>query len=188
MFNISANFIGDFKTGDNINYNFRLLAILYRHYEAAEEDEKRLLCKPIIIILVSIIEAVLHDFHMRIRVFTREGVKNLADSVISYVQGKELDELAKYIASAKKHDLFEAADVRFYDDLTELRKLRNRIHIQNAQSLRPADEEEAFSEAKMTLSERALEKVLKTMTSKYARGRVSQYVSDFKCPWEAHFT
>ncbi|MDO8478391.1 MAG: hypothetical protein Q7W02_19785 [Candidatus Rokubacteria bacterium] len=188
MFTVPANFIGTFKTGDNINYNLRLLAVLYRHYEEANAEEQSLLCKPIILILVSIIEAILHDFHMRIRVFTIEGVKTLADSVIAYIQGKDPDELETYIASARKHNLFEMANLRFYDILTELRKLRNRIHIQNTKGLPPPDEHNAFTQAKTLLAEKALERVVKKMAEKYPRGEhVSGFVGDFVFPWLAHF-
>lgn len=63
-----------------------------------------LLRKPIILILVSIIEAVLYDFHRRIRIFAWEGVQNVGYVVADYVRGERLDELEKLIVSAKKHD------------------------------------------------------------------------------------
>ncbi len=67
MFTVSSHFIGSFKLGDNINHNLRIITLLYRYFEAGEETERELLCKPIILILVSITEAILHDFHFRIR-------------------------------------------------------------------------------------------------------------------------
>jgi hypothetical protein len=79
-----------------------------------------LLCKPIILLLVSIIEAVLHDLHRRIKTFTIEGVQNLATSAGDYIRLKKIDEFEKYIASAKKHDLFNLADSGFYQQLDEL--------------------------------------------------------------------
>ena len=92
MFTVSSNFIGNFKTGDNIAYNLRLLRLLYAQYSAGTEDEKALLRKPIIITLVSITEAMLHDLHMRVQSFTIEGVRNLANSIIGYIRGKKLEE------------------------------------------------------------------------------------------------
>ena len=50
---------------------------------------------------------------------------------INYIRGKHIDELDKYISSAKKHDLFDEPDSDFYEALDQLRKLRNRVHIQN---------------------------------------------------------
>jgi hypothetical protein len=104
MFTVRCNFIAQFKTGDNINHNLRILMLLYKYYQSEERVTKNLLCKPIILILVSVLEAVLHDFHARIRTNTTEGVKNLTRSVIRYIRGKQLDELDKYIISAKKHN------------------------------------------------------------------------------------
>lgn len=59
MFTVNSGFIGEFKTGDNINYNLDCLKALYAAQNAASPSEARLLCKPITIILVSIIEALL---------------------------------------------------------------------------------------------------------------------------------
>ena len=75
MFRIRSNFIGNFKTGDNVNYGLRVLSLLYKHFSSSTEYEQMLLCKPIILLLVSIIEAVLHDFHVRMRDYTIEGVE-----------------------------------------------------------------------------------------------------------------
>jgi hypothetical protein len=63
MSSVSSCFILSFKLGDNINHNLSVLALLYYYYNQEDQDGKCLLCKPIIILLVSIIEAVLHDFH-----------------------------------------------------------------------------------------------------------------------------
>jgi hypothetical protein len=114
MFTVSSSFIGNFKLGDNINHKLKILTLLYRQFDLADEPDRRLLCKPITILLVSIVEALLYDFHFRIQRHTFEGVANLADSVISYVRGKNFsDELEKYIASAKKHDFFAASKTAF---------------------------------------------------------------------------
>jgi len=99
MFVVSSKFIGSFRLVENINYNLSALTLLYHYYEREDEDGKRFLRKPIIVLLVSIIEAVLHDYHTRFRTFTREGVANLAQSVIDYISAKQIDELEKYIAS-----------------------------------------------------------------------------------------
>jgi hypothetical protein len=92
MFVVSSNFIGNFKVGDNINHNLNILSLLYRQFGQANDHDKRLLCKPIILIIVSIIEAILHDLHFRIRNNTFEGVRNIAETVADYVRGKHLDD------------------------------------------------------------------------------------------------
>lgn len=62
-----------------------------------------------------------------------------------------------YIASAKKHNLFDATDSNLYDSLDELRKLWNRIHIQILKKHFEIDEYDAFSEARMKQAEKVLE-------------------------------
>ena len=186
MFTVSSGFIGDFKLGDNINHNLSVLSLLYSYFEKGDAQTKRLLCKPIIVLLVSIIEAVLHDFHSRIRTFTREGVANLAQSVIDYVTVKKIDELGKYIASARKHNLF-GADADFYEKLDSLRRLRNRVHIQNTKGDFELDEYNSFTERRKFHAETALEKTLKTMAAKYPRANHLHHVADFNLPWKEHY-
>jgi hypothetical protein len=187
MFTVRANFICIFKTGDNINYNLKILASLYRCFERADQYEKKLLCKPIILLISSVTEAVLHDFHLRMRANTVEGVVNLGKSILQYVQGKKIDQLETYIASARKHDLFDMPNSDFYEDLNLLRRLRNRVHIQNIERDLEEDEGSVFTEARKIISEKTLEKVMKTMSSKYPRpASVADFVNDFELPWNEH--
>ena len=48
----------------------------------------------------------------------------------------------------RKHDFFELADTAFYDDLDQLRRLRNRIHIQNVKNDFEPDDANAFTEGR----------------------------------------
>lgn len=185
MFTIRSSFIGSFKLGDNINHNLDVLALLYRHHDASTQQERRLLCKPIILLLVSIIEAVLHDFHGRIKLFTVEGVRNLPGEVIAHIRFVKIDQFGKYIVSARKHDFFDLADSEFYDRLDELRRLRNRIHIQNTKRDFEPDEINAFNSDRKWLAESVLEKTLRTMAAKFARNH--DHVRDFELPWEPQF-
>jgi hypothetical protein len=185
---IRSTFIGDFKLGDNICFNLDLLTLLYNHYALADVRGRALLRKPIILILVSITEAVLYDLHHRIRHFTWEGVQNIGYVVADYVRSlRRLDELEKLTVSARKNDFFELADTRFYDDLDQLRRLRNRIHIQNIKGDFEPDDGNAFTDVRKVLAERVLEKTLRTMVSKYDRGPEFNYVGDFVLPWQPYF-
>jgi hypothetical protein len=185
---VSSCFILSFKLGDNINHNLRVLALLYDYYDREDHDGKNLLCKPIIILLVSIIEAVLHDFHSRIRWLTYEGIANLSHEVIEYIRGKKIDELEKYIVSARKHDLFDRQDGAFYDLLDELRRLRNRVHIQNIKGDFAPDDYNAFNDFRKRQAERGLELTMKTMAAKYPRPEhVHGHVANFNLPWPPHF-
>jgi hypothetical protein len=183
---INSNFIGNFKLGDNVGFNLKILKSLY-DFRAAGNAETRLhLRKPIILLNTSIIEAVLYDLHARVQTFTQEGVANLSDTVIAYIRGKKIDELERYIVSAKKHDFFDQKDSGFYDSLDELRKLRNRVHIQNTKRHFQPDDSLAFSEQRVILSERALELVMRTMARKFARP-LHNFVADFTLPWNSYF-
>ena len=186
MVTINSSFMGNFKLGDNICFNLSVLKTLYDYRATGTAQQKLHLQKPIILLNVSIIEAVLYDLHDRVKTFTREGVANLAESVISYIQGKQLDELEKYIVSAKKHDFFDQRDTGFYETLDELRKIRNRVHIQNTKRYFELDDEVAFSSERLKRSERALEIVMRTMARKYPRPQ-HNFVQDFELPWNAYF-
>ena len=137
---------------------------------------------------MSIVEAVLYDFDSRIRWFTREGVQNMGADILAAIRSKKYDDLEKYIACARKQNFFDSAYTSFYDDLETLRKIRNRIHIQNDKRYSPAKEILAFQDNERILAEKALEMVLRTMWKKYNRPEsVHGYVRDFIVPWEARY-
>ncbi|WP_027565332.1 molecular chaperone TorD family protein [Bradyrhizobium sp. URHA0013] len=186
MVTIKSSFMGNFKLGDNICFNLAILKTLYDLRAAGNPLQKRHLQKPITVMNVSIIEAVLYDLHLRVKTFTSEGVANIQATVIEYIRGKKIDELERYIASAKKHDLFDQGDSGFYEALDDLRKIRNRLHIQNTRNHFEPDDVTAFSEARMMLSEQAVEHVLRTMARKYPRPQ-HNFVKDFILPWQPHF-
>ena len=188
MFTVSAGFMGDFKLGDNINHNLRILAYLYQRQADPHDIDAWLLRKPIIIILGSVCEAILHDLHMRMKMYTNEGVRGIAISVFSYVRGKKIDKFEHYISSAKKHSLLGPPTEAIYDDLDQLRKLRNRVHIQNDKNDFEPNDSQAFSRDRQISGERTLEKLIKTISTKHPRpAGVSGHVNDFQLPWDEHF-
>lgn len=180
---IQANFICRFKTGDNIKYNLSVLNELYTRYNEKEDD---FLLKPIIVLNVSIIEAVLHDFHLRIKENTVEGVHSLQQSVLDFIRGKHIDRFEKYIDQAQKHDFFQLSHTSFYKKLHTLRKIRNRVHIQNTEAYTPVNERDVFTKSVKELSEVLLERTLKTMSEKHYRSGIENYVGEFVLPWKAH--
>lgn len=182
---IESNFIGNFKLGDNINHNLEVLHLLYRHYQDAEIEEQRLLCKPIILLIASIVEAVLYDLHNRIQTFTVEGVQNVAAAAMDAIRLSKIDDFSKYIASAKKRNFFDETNGELYDQLEDLRKLRNRIHIQNEKNHFEPDEIAAFTPERKSVAEMALEKTLRKMATRFPRRH--DYVGNFALPWDAHF-
>src|SRR5450755_2400498 len=95
MFMVPSNFIGNFKSGDNINFNLKVLKLLYQYYEQGQGEQRRLLRKPIIVSLVSLTEVMIYDFHRRIQLFKIEGVSGLASEVGAYIRLKKLEEFEK---------------------------------------------------------------------------------------------
>lgn len=188
MFTVNSGFIGDFKLGDNINHNLEILEYLYARMADPADHDSWVLRKPAVIIIGSICEAILHDLHMRINVFTREGVTGMATSVLSHVRGKKLDKFEKYIASAKKHKLLGPSSDAIYNDLEELRKLRNRVHIQNEKGHFEPDDGRAFNSRRQESAEKALEKLIKTVAINHPRpAHAAGHVQDFNLPWHEHY-
>ena len=184
-FVVESNFFWSFKTGDNVVYNLRILNYLYELYNQGGDENKKLLIKPIVIFISSVIEAILHDFHSKIQGARREGVASLTDDILNYIRGKSIDEFEKYIASSRKHNLFDRNTEKFYDRLNDLRLIRNRIHIQNTKCLKPEDEDLVFREEVKILAEKCAEIVLKVMSGKFYRPVRSG--EDLYVPWDEHF-
>ena len=187
MFKIDSGFVGDFKTGDNINYNLMCLRALYKAQNSVTPAETSHFCKPIISTMAFIVEALLHDLFFRIQNHTKEGVQHIAEKVMKKVQSKTLDQLETYIASAKKHNLLSDDGTDLYDDLDELRKVRNRVHIQNIKKEPPRDEGDIFTFKRQKSTEELLEKILKHFSNKYKRPEdIQGFVKDFELPWAQH--
>lgn len=185
MQKFDSSFIGSFKLGDNINYNLKILGRLYEYYESSSRDKKHLLHKPIIVIISSIIEAILYDFYNRAKLHTREGIANIGIEILTHIRSeKGLSKFGRYIATAEKHDLFAGMGANFYNDLKELSKIRNRVHIQNDKKEFEADDQYAFNSTRKRLAERTLEGVMRIMAERHPRGKgIRGHVADFHLPW-----
>ena len=84
------------------------------------------------------------------------------------------------IKSAEEHRLLEVKGSALYKQLDELRRLRNRIHIQNKNKDFEANEYNAFNWNRKLLAEKVLENTLRIMAVKYERDH--DYVEEFKLP------
>lgn len=187
-FSIHPKFFGRFKTGDNINYNLDILSYLYELYDSPGNDRRGLLLKPIITTNIFIIEAILFDFHERVKKNIHEGTEGLSDETLKYIRSKQLYRFEHLIASSKKHGLFGAEDTDFYANLDMLRRARNRIHIQDEKRDLASDEADVFTGYVKVLSEKSLEIIIKLMNKEYSRSeRLSRYVNEMVFPWSEHF-
>ncbi len=183
-FTVSSCFVADFKIGDNINHNLETLRLFYR---LCDEDWALypVLRKPIIVTLVSIAEAMLYDFIARIQ--SPEHVRTLPPKIVAALNAGDYLKLTNLISGAKAYNLFEAGD-EFYEQLDELRKLRNRVHIQNEKEHFELDETKAFSAARKRKAEEALEYSAKFLALNHPRMETTHgFVADFEFPWEEHW-
>ena len=183
-FKIKANFFGDFKIGDNINYNLEVLNILYEAYSRLSDGYK--LIKPIVIFNTAIIEAILYDF-IENRIRNKSYGDPIFLEITPQLPNKKADKFKYLIEKSQDYDFFLMEDKAFYNDMDFLRKMRNRIHIQNGRFEEPRKEQEIYHEGLKILSEKILEKVIKTMTFHYEREKKYNYVKDFELPWNEHF-
>jgi hypothetical protein len=167
----SSGFIGDFKLGDNIVHNLAILRELYKTQVSSENDGVHLLCKPIVVLIGSVAEAVLYDLYVvKIADFTSEGVPNIDTNMLEEIRTKTIDEFAKYISHARSKSLLGGAS-DLYDSLEDLRKLRNRVHIQNGTRQRAA--------------EKTLERLIDYMSRTHMRSASKKFVADFVLPWNS---
>ncbi len=185
-FQLSSNIIGHFKIGDNIVYNLSILADLYG-------ADNPLFVKPLIVICASISEAVLYDLLVnRIRRYTFENIDRIADDVTERIRNttRDPDSFKKYIDICRAHNLLRTGGSDIYDSLHGLRKLRNRIHIQNTQDEGVNDEEREFVVGKLVVAEQVTERLLRTLIYDFTRAEgyrdfVNRGVFDF--PWNPHY-
>ena len=185
-FELSGDFFGDFKLGDNVVYNLDILGVLYttQRQQAELADHLR---KPIILILGSIAEALLHDLFQRIKHNTREGVSGIAKEVLLNERTKSRDKFETLIAGAKKLELLGDQNERFYDRLNGLRLARNRIHIQDTDRRLDRNERNVYTQDLQLEAEELVEVVIRTLAARFSRPTHAQgFVGVLKLPWNPH--
>ncbi len=153
---INSGFIGIYKIGDNINTNLSMLRELYK----LDTVHNPIFNKVKIVTIASIIEAILFDFFFRAKNFTIEGIKNIPTEILNYFKLKKISKFESYIRSAEKHGLFDPCGIETYENLHDLRKLRNRVHIQNEKKHFEHNELAAFSHRRKSLAENTLKKIM----------------------------
>lgn len=185
MVTYSSGFIGSFKLGDNIVNNIAILTELYSFQESGTTEQADLLRKPIIVSIGAIAEAILYDLYVvKISNFTTEGVPSIPPQVLEEIRTKTIDEFAKYISNARSKSLL-GNEHDLYDLLEDLRKLRNRVHIQNTKGHFEQDESKAFNSARQRDAETTLERLVAYMAAHHLRPKYTHHVADFILPWNS---
>jgi hypothetical protein len=189
MQTIPTTYIAKFKLGDNIAHNLDALGVLYRCFELSSSKEKGLLCKPIIVMIGSVAEAVLFDFDHRIRTHTIEGVPNIPVKILRELRkANRKDRFGELIGKMEARHVFgKKRKPNIYTELRDLKALRNRIHIQNTDDSFEKDECDAFNETRKENAEKVLERLIKGMSKRFPRPEGARHVRDFVLPWPAHY-
>lgn len=156
-------FIWDFKVGDNIKYNLDILYNLIDDYNNLGKDYK----KPISIIAVSIIEAIMVDFMYRLYSGTNHFPNILGheeNNIKEQLKGETIkskfigtDGKEHYYSTLKNFNFSPMVEIykkfkligsnkNVYKALTNLSYFRNRIHINNYFNNFEKNENVTFSE------------------------------------------
>lgn len=184
MFTVKSGFIWNFSHGDNIIYNLEVLAVLYDTFNSSSSSDQRRLCKPITIILVSIVESVIYDLFLRIKESKSEIPSSIPKEMIDDILTKNYNDFSKVLDLCDKYNIFEFKNKKVYEGIHKLRKLRNRIHIQNEKNYSPKKEYSAFTLESKKLAEIVCEYFLKFCYKKFQRSEEYHYVNNFQCPWD----
>lgn len=174
---IPSSFIGDFKVGDNIAYNADILCSL------CEKNENGSFNKLIVLQVGSILEASMGQIIYRAQNFNREGVPNIAQEDRQEIEGKKIDKLNSIIDVFRKYGLISELGLGIYDDLHQIRKYRNKIHIQDSNPAVPDDEERAFTDETCDWSLDICIKVIALLNEKFCRpAHLKNFVRALRIP------
>ena len=184
---ISTSFIGYFKLGDNIVFNTKILDSLYKNLDVSQPiDVQAITIKPIVLIGVSAIEALIYDFVDRIKDYPKE-FKHVDSAKISSIRKLDTQSFNwKFrvgIDKFRQHKML-GDEPNYYDNLDFLRNLRNRIHIQNQFAGR--SEEYVWTSDVLYRCEACLEYTLLYLSENYPR-EDKDYVESIQVPWKRHF-
>lgn len=180
----TKQFFWDFKKMDNVNYNFRIIENLYLAKKASHNPHY--FNKPIIILIMAIIECSLYDFIRRINQYRNDSFPNITQSIVAHIRGaNETDELKILIPRIKSQNLLRVpVGDTLYDDLEHLRQVRNRIHIQNKYNVLNKDEYAVFTDNDLAKSQECFKRVCEVLCNVYPRWQNQPIpMSDFPQPW-----
>lgn len=180
------SFIWTFKIGDNILYN---LDVIFKLVEDHDKPNGRNYAKPISILCVSVIEAILVDFLERLDSATRhypsklgkrrKQIKEKLDSEKRDFQSTFLGEVYQYkrlrnFGYKELVEFYEKFDILgskpdTYETLQKLGYFRNRVHIRNYFGNFERNESRTFSEERTQKTIDIMEDIFKYLSTNYPR-------------------
>ncbi len=186
---IIETFIWNYKIQDNIFYNLSVIEELVTDYNAG----KARYLKPISVLTISVVEALLVDLIYRLDMGTghfpgklnseRQKIKTYLDSKKTSppIGRRELKNLnfSELIDTYQKLKLLGTGG-SIYSILRQASSFRNRIHIQNHYKKFESDEMHVFTEVRAQNCIRILEFVVKYFSENYERPWSKDYLDLLK--------
>jgi hypothetical protein len=177
---ITSNFIGEYKIGDNLVFNACMLCSLI------EANGQGAFNKLAVVQAGSIVEAALGQIIFRARNFNREGVKSISEEDRLKIEDEnKSDKFYNIIEIMKDYKILDGLGDTIYNDLHNLRKYRNKVHIQAEFKIPDVsrDEDVAFSNEVCSWALELNARVLKHLSEKYARPKgMETYVKPIVIP------
>jgi len=176
---ITANFIGDFKVGDNLLRNAAALCHL------RDTNENGIFNKLIVVQAGSIVEAALDQIIFCAQNYTREGVPNISDADLKKIRDTKLERFNNIIQAMKSYKLLDGLGGGVCDELDKLRQYRNRVHIQFDDEPQGAgrDDDTVFSDDVVKWSLALCVSVLKHLCDRFPRPKeLGVYAHDLSIP------
>lgn len=178
---ITCNFIGEFKVGNNIALNAATLCKL------VQTNVGEVFNKLIVVQAGSIIEAALDQIFYRAKNFNREGVPSILEGDRQKIAAKKIGRFKVIIEKMQEYRLLDELGANIYDDLHKLREYRNRVHIQLDSELTGVSREEnkAFSKEIVSWALQLNIKILEHLIKRFPRPKhLDQFATQITVPTE----
>ena len=170
---------GDLKIADNASYNAQLLSDLVK----ANDDCK--FNKPILLQAASLIEVVSRQIFYRAKNYNIEGVPNISEEDRQKIETKNIDNFSVIIDNLEKYSVLDGLGAETYNELHQLRKFRNKIHIHLNVEIAGVsrDEGDQFNTATTNFSITLNWNILSHLAKNYARPEaIGQHVPKMHLP------
>jgi hypothetical protein len=186
-------FIWNFKHGDNIIYNFKILQALYLSRSDDNIPGYNIFNKPITITIVSIVESILIDLLIRIDQATSHLPAGVSQVTLNQIKKdiekqkkpikieddigeriylkRKMYQFREIINILEKYELFGKKTDDFYKSLKEFGEMRNRVHIENYHRNFEDRERDVFTQYRLN----RLENIISDLWEKM--------ITDYKRPW-----
>lgn len=163
--NLDCDIFGDFKVGDNAVYNANILSDLI------ETNDHGRFNKLIVLQVASLLEVACIQIFYRARNYHREGVPNISEKDRQAIAERQIDKFAVIIDNLNKYGILNKMGDKVYDDLHNLRRCRNKIHIQGDVELPEAqrDEDRLFTKKIVDWAVDLNWSILQYLNQNYAR-------------------